>query len=261
MKKMKVFTIESGEVKEGARVESFTLKGAGVTIPAILIGEEGRGRELGVLPVQLLPDSYKEWKEKGYVNISSAGVSQTKAGKPKLVQVEDADTTDKCICTFWTMIGYRGGNSHTGDVREEYWVPSWLWDSDFSALVRKYLRKEPKDRYTKEESIEIIEELNSIVPAEVKYPWRDYHWDVVFSKKREFHSFPGEIISTGVIAQGDAGRMGSGEQLVAIMPADVVFRTGYSGRLYGHPAEHYYIFRDGQLLAATLGERETTDIF
>lgn len=258
---MRIFTIESGDVREGVRVESFTLKGAGVTIPAILIGEEGRGRELGVLPVQLLPESYREWKEKGYVNIYYAVIGQTKAGKPKLLETEDTDTTEKCICVFDTMIGYRGGNSHTGDIKDEYWVPSWLWDSDFSALVRKYLRKEPKDRYTKEESIEIIEELNSIVPSEVKYPWRDYRWDVVFTKKIEFHPFPGEIISTGVIAQGDAGRMGSGEQFVAIMPAGIVFRTGYSGRLYGYPAEHYYIFRDGQLLAATLEEREATDIF
>ncbi len=57
---MKVFTIASGEVTEGARVDSFTLKGAGVTIPAIIVGEEGRGRKLGIVPVQLLPNSYKE---------------------------------------------------------------------------------------------------------------------------------------------------------------------------------------------------------
>ena len=52
--KMRVFTINSGEVVEGGRVTTFTLKGAGVSIPAIIVGEEGRGRKLGVLPVQLL---------------------------------------------------------------------------------------------------------------------------------------------------------------------------------------------------------------
>ena len=66
---MKIFTIENGKVTEGARVDTFTLKSAGVSIPAILIGEEGRGRKLGVLPVQLLPEQYKEWLEKGRTRI------------------------------------------------------------------------------------------------------------------------------------------------------------------------------------------------
>jgi len=193
---MKIFTIESGKVTEGVRVDAFTLKGAGVTIPAIKVGEKGRGRELGVLPVQLLPSSYKEWQEEGTVSIHSAKVGQTKAGKPKLFQTEDADTLEKCICVFRTMIGFRGGNSHTGDKNAD-----------------------------------------------------------------EFHPFPGEILCDGVIAQGDAGRMGSGSQLVAILPADIVFRTGYSGRLYGAPSAHYYVYRDGQILSATWEEREVSDIF
>lgn len=258
---MKIFTIESGDITEGVKVERFTLKSADISIPAIIIGEEGRGRELGVLPVQLLPESYAEWKENGYTYVHSAKVGQTKAGRPKLLETEDTDTTEKCICVFWTMIGYRGSNSHTGDVRDEYWMPNWLWRSSFNDLVKVYLGREPKEKYTKEEAMKIVEELNSTVPEEVKFPRKKYIFDAIFTKKREFDTFPGEIISTGIIAQGDAGRMGSGEQFVAIMPADVVFRTGYSGRLYGHPAEHYYIFRDGQLLAVTLEEREATDIF
>src|SRR5690606_9589088 len=88
--KMKIFTIENGKVTEGVRVNNFTLKGAGVSIPAILIGEEGRGRKLGVLPTQLLPDTYAEWKEKGCTHIHSAEVGTTKAGKPKLFQTENA---------------------------------------------------------------------------------------------------------------------------------------------------------------------------
>lgn len=206
---MKIFTIESGKVTEGVRVDSLTLKGAGVAIPAILVGEEGRGRKLGVLPVQLLPSSYKEWQEEGRAYIHSAKIGTTKAGKPKLFQTEDADTdaTEKCICVFRTQIGYRGGNSHTGD----------------------------RDGGTK----------------------RDY-WG---AERPTFHPFPGEILCEGTIAQGAAGRMGSGTQLVAVMPAGVVFRTSYSGRLYGAPSAHYYLFRDGQLLSATWEEREASDIF
>lgn len=246
--KMKIFTVENGKVTEGARVSSFTLKGAGVSIPAITVGEEGRGRELGVLPVQLLPDNYKEWQEKGCVYIHSAKIGTTKAGKPKLFQTEDADATEKCICVFRTEIGFRGGNSHTGDRKEEYWIRDWFINLPESVPM--------KEKYTREEVKEISEKY--VTPPEKKGVWR---WDAGFEKKLEFHPFPGEILTTGIIAQGDAGRMGSGEQLVAVLPANKVFRTGYSGRLYGAPGAHYYIFRDGQILSATWNEREVSDIF
>lgn len=246
--KMKIFTIESGDVSEGARVDSFTLKGAGVSIPAIIIGEEGRGRELGVLPVHLLPNNYKEWQENGYTYIHSAKIGETKSGRPKLFQTEDADTTEKCICVFRTKIGFRGSNAHTGDRKSEYYVPGWRPD------IQVLGEKGEKERYTKEEAISITKELSSL-------EGREYEWDILFERKLEFHPFPGEILCKGVIAQGMAGRAGRGEHLVAILPANTVFRTGYSGRLYGSPSAHYYIFRDGQLLAATWEEREVADIF
>jgi hypothetical protein len=242
---MKVYTVENGKVAEGVRVDSFTLKGAGVTIPAIIVGEEGRGRKLGVLPVQLLPDSYNEWQEEGTVLIHSAKVGQTKAGKPKLIETSGITDTEKCICVFRTRIGYRGGNSHTGDCKEEYWVPNWFWRPDISALG-----KELKKKYTKQEAISIVKELDP-----------SYQWDGIFERKLVFHPFPGEILCEGIIAQGAAGRMGSGDQLVAVMPAGIVFRTGYSGRLYGAPSAHYYVYRDGQLLSATWEEREVAEIF
>jgi hypothetical protein len=246
--KMKVFTIESGEVTEGARVDSFTLKGAGVSIPAIIVGEEGRGRELGVLPVHLLPEQYKEWKENGYTYIHSTVVGTTKAGKPKLFQTEDVDTLEKCICIFRTKIGVRGSNSHTGDRKSEYYVPGWR--PDIEVLGKEFL----KERYTKQEAISVTKELSSL-------KGRESEWDILFEKKIEFHPFPGEVLCKGIIAHGMAGRAASGEQLVAIMPANTVFRTGYSGRLYGSPSAHYYIFRDGELLSATWKEREISDIF
>ena len=248
--KMKIFTIESGEVSEGVKVESSTLKGAGITIPAVIIGEEGRGRKLGVLPVHLLPDDYKKWQEEGCTYIHFAEIGTTKAGKPKLFQTEDADTTEKCICIFRTMIGFRGGNSHTGDREDEYWVREW-----FASFPESVPRKE---RYTWEEV-----ERYGLEYLKARHPGKEdlYPLDFGFKRKVSYHPFPGEILTSGVIAQGDAGRMGRGEQLIAILPADVVFRTGYSGRLYGRPAAHYYIFRDGQLLAATWEEREISDIF
>ena len=250
---MKAFTIRSGEVSLGAKVEAFQLSGTGVTIPAILVGEKGRGRKLGVLPVQLLPDSYKEWQEKGEVVITAATVAQTKAGKPKLIEVSEVTDTGRCVCVFRTKIGYRGGNSHTGDRKEEYWVREWYASFSFPESVPM------KERYTWE-----VVQRYSREYLMARYSGEDisqYSPNAGCRRVLDFPPFPGEILCEGIIAQGAAGRMGSGTQLVAVMPAGVVFRTGYSGRLYGAPAAHYYIFRDGQILSATWEEREAAEIF
>ncbi len=253
---MKIFTIASGDVTEGARVDSFTLKGAGVSIPAIIIGEEGRGRKLGILPVQLLPESYREWQEKGSVEIFAAEVGQTKSGGPKLFQTEEATTNEKCICVFRTGIGFRGSNSHTGDVKEVYWVLDRAFLSDLPEEHRKA-------KYTEEEAWKLY--LDYLVDDD---EWREYirntsniYEQGYFEKVVNYYPFPGEVLCEGIIAEGAAGRMGSGSQIVAVMPAGIVFRTGYSGRLYGAPSAHYYIYRNGQLLSATWKEREVSDIF
>jgi len=194
---MKIFTIENGQVTEGAIVRAFHLKGADVAISAILVGEEGRGRHLGVLPVELLPDSYKSWEEDLRVEIQYAEVGQTKSGKPKLFQTIEPGSLDEIICVFRTQIGFRGSNNHTGDCIED----------------------------------------------------------------KEYQPFPGEWLVIGRIAQGIAGRMGCGEQGVAILPKDTVFRTAYRGRLYGKPSEHFYIWDGKKLLSATRQERQVADIF
>ena len=182
-------------------VDSLTLKGAGVKIPAIIIGEQGRGRERGVLPIKLLPEAHKEWEVKGTTKIKYASIEQTKSGKPKLFQKSQATDTDKCIVVFRTKIGFRGGNSHTGD---------------------RINPQEPKEG---------------------------------------FLPFPGEPLVSGRIAQGAAGRAGSGSQIVALMPRNTIFRTGYSGRLYGAPAAHYHFFNGEEFLSLTWEERTASDLF
>lgn len=189
---MKVFTIESGRVYEGAEVITFALKNADVSIPAIIVGEEGRGRQLGVLPVELIKENYNKWKAGETVIVKNARISETKSGRPKLIEIENDDNSNEAIVVFRTKIGFRGSNDHTGDGNEP---------------------------------------------------------------------FPGKVLAEGVIAQGNAGRMGSGSQHVAIMPANTVFRTAYSGRLYGAPSEHFYIFDGDKIISVTKEERELTNIF
>lgn len=198
-KAFRIFTINSGSVCEGAEVGKLTLKGAGKDIPAIIIGEEGRGRQRGVLPVTLTNGQYKEWQEKGRVTVQFAEVGESRSGKPKLV-ARESGSDEQIIGVFRTKIGFRGGNSHTGD----------------------------RDG---------TEEYND-------------------KTRNKFAAFPGEVLIEGRIAQGAAGNMGSGQQLVAVMPKNVWFRTSYSGRLYGAPSAHYYRWDGSELVAMTWDERE-----
>lgn len=176
-------TVAAGTVEEGAVVESFTFRNGEITIPAIAVGEEGRGRTLGVLPVvgANVGDT-----------IHAANIGETRSGKSKLIVSKSAKSSDKAIVVMRTKIGFRGSNSHTGDRGAE---------------------------------------------------------------------FPGEVLVAGVIAEGAAGRAGGGKQIIALIPKDVVFRTSYSGRLYGAPSEHFYLFDGEKITALTGDERELADLF
>ncbi len=257
----RVFTAASGAVEPGAEVGAFSLSGAGVTIPAILIGSEGRGRQLGVLPVAdpprvPCPDRGKEvWTsaeacgrcgaalaaeegkptrrhaDAGEVTgrVLFAEVGSTKAGKPKLFSRPELPAAEKVIVVLRTPMGFRGGNAHTGDRA------GWVCGRSCGASA--------------EGAIEVPESCPGCGAKGYDGP------------KLRVAEFPGEVICRGVIAEGIAGRMGSGEQLVALIPRGAVFRTAYSGRLYGSPSSHYYKWDGERLLSATWQERVAADIF
>lgn len=247
-----VFTVESGTVSPGARVSSFTLKGAETTIPAILVGEQGRGRKLGVLPVSLPPDLMEEWLAKAQVSICAARVGTTRSGHPKLFAAGASTTEEAIIAVLRRKIGFRGHNSHTGDRADEWWELDGFYRESAQAAGVPI-----KDRYTREE----VEKYGPRI-AEARWGSSEgYRVDTGFQHKVAFHDFPGQILAEGQIAQGDAGRMGSGRQLVALIPKGLVFRTAYSGRLYGKPSAHYYLWTGEKLLCATWEERCLTDIF
>lgn len=227
MEIMRIYTIEDGVVTDGSVVEKFTIRGAGITIPAIIVGEEGRGRQLGILPVHLPDPLYAQWNEKGSVKIVAAALSSTKSGRPKLIAhpIEDVNTNEKCLVVFRTPIGFRGGNQHTGD-RVGVYCQTCGAEFDF---LEKSSDKCPKCGF--------------------------------YSLTFRYAPFPGDVLVSGVIAQGAAGRMGSGEQLVAVIPKGVVFRTGYSGRRYGRPYAHYYVYDGQRIISATWDERKIADLF
>jgi len=220
----RAFSINGSSVVKGAMVEDLALKGAGINVPAVIVGEFGRGRSRGVITVQ----GINKDDEGKYPRLMVASIGETKAGKPKFCAAPDNGKTDDdfIVIIFRTQIGFRGGNSHTGD--RIGWGCSCGVHGDDEPVPEKCPN----------------EECSS--------------WD---GPQPKFGEFPGEILTKGEIAQGDAGRMGSGNQLIAVMPKGVVFRTGYSGRLYGAPAAHYYMWDGERLLCATFEERVQTDIF
>ncbi len=286
---MRIFTIESGRVAEGARVEKFSLAGAGVAIDAIVVGESGRGRGTGVLPVQgdlpLAPcplrGSSRYWSGTGpcvcecgtaYVRATPppdaspltpdpgwvhpdagtvpgpllyADLGQTQAGRPKLVAAPLARTEREILVILRTRIGFRGGNSHTGDRHD-------------SPCPRRGQKLGEYDYACPDCGAEVVRERPDVSGVTERVPGAVHPDSGAVTR---YDPFPGRVLARGEIAQGAAGRMGGGEQLIAVVPIDAVFRTGYSGRLYGGPSAHYYKWDGRRLLCATWEERQLSDVF
>ena len=198
---MKTYTIEDGQAKDGILVQTKELS-SGIKIPVVQIGEEGRGRQLSFLPVELNASSRSKFDAEGQVNINHISLGKTQKGGHKLIEAANTLTNDKCLIVFLTHIGFRGGNSHTGD------------------------------------------RIDGFDPDNI-----------------EFLPFPCEVLAEGRIAQGAAGGMGSGQQFIAVAEKNIVFRTRYSGRLYGAPSSHYYLYTGSQILSATWDERVASDLF
>lgn len=71
--------------------------------------------------------------------------------------------------------------------------------------------------------------------------------------------FPGIVLTLGKIAQGDAGRMGDGAQMVALIPKGTVFRIKAGGNNYCE--EVWYTFDGLSIQSATTDERIAFDQF
>lgn len=194
-----IFTVERGVPERGAVVRRFELSD-GTVIPAILIGERGRGRELGVLPVAGV-----ELSETGSTTIYAASIAETRSGRKKLIAADSPNTQDAAIVVFRTKPGYRGGCVHTGDI------------------------------------VAVEEDEDAFSPSRYL--------------SFKFAPLPGEVLCEGYTAQGDAGRMGGGPQIVLLLPRGEVVRVNRSGRLYGDPPSRYFVFDGDRLLVATWDER------
>lgn len=198
------FTARCG-VGAGLKVCRRQIGSPAVEIPVVQVGEEGRGRHVGFVPVQLLPTVYAEWQTKkdGEFILYYASVGTTKAGNPKLFQAEKPDSNAAHAVVAWeTGIGYRGCNAHTGDR-----MPEWSEENKVYA------------------------------------PW------------------PCIDLCNGEVANGAAGRAGSGMEYISLLPSGIVARASKQGRLYGRPGTYYYVFQGDRLKAATWEDRTAGDLF
>ena len=96
----------NGSVTSGAVVRKFTMS-SGVSIPAILLGEQGRGRKLAVIPVV--------GAEPGDL-IKLINPGRTRNGGLRFEVANRVTSISETIVVFLTTPGFRGGCTHTGDV-------------------------------------------------------------------------------------------------------------------------------------------------
>ena len=94
--KYRIYTIDNTLLKEGVEVETLRLKD-GTEIPAVLVGERGRGRELGVLPVNAEPGEV----------LRCAEIGQTRSGRPRLRKT-DCEGAEGILLVFRPEYGFRG---------------------------------------------------------------------------------------------------------------------------------------------------------
>ena len=281
---MRVYLITGDKVTRGVKTEDYTLQGCGVTVKVVGVGEKGRGRKydfITVAPgcvdtprirekvevevargratsdVYCWPDPPRGWEEDKEERVLgkflrsnprygtnweifegeavytrppcvvAADIGKTRSGAPKLIPDRNGNR-DSVIAVLRTHIGFRGHNAHTGDFIG--------WECMSCESSGKGLKKEPQ-----------CPSCGEARPGHYHGNWA---------------KFPGEILAEGIIAQGAAGRAGSGYQYIAVIPNGSVFRTAYTGRLYGNPSSHYFKVVDGKILGGvTPKERALTDIF
>lgn len=243
---MNIFTTVNGRVEAGAAVQAFTLSGGG-QIAAIIVGEDGRGRKQGVVPVDAPVGG----------RVMTAGVGQTKAGRPRLVV--GGPETDRAIIVAPEGMGFRGGNEFTGDAQTVQF--SLDYDARWRVASRRSELAEWLSRHGIDPQATDYEVAHRLEGLRLEAADFGPTGETELERHFGFAPFPGTDLTVGEIAEGQAGRAGHGWQRIFTIPAGVVWRVGYTGRLYGGPNNHYYLFTGETVITATREERELDDTF
>jgi hypothetical protein len=225
-------------VEAGINVYKLKLKFPDRDIPAIILGESGPGRIREAISVSLPHSLMLPWAQDGRTKILVGGLGKSRSDKWRVfAEGENVETTEEeVLCLFRTKYGRDGHNHHTGDRAG--------WKCSTPECPNWGTEKIPPDLCTYCGMLNVEDGL-------IRYGPR-----IIFA------DFPGRILAKGVRAAGAAGRMGSGEELLAVMPRGVVFRTNCTGHLEGTSRRaHYYMWTGKELLSAAWDERIAGDLF
>ena len=163
----------------------------------------------------VIPIAHVNKIDKEYPLVNNVSLGKTQSGKLKFFANNYATTATECIIVMRSGIRYRGANEHT------------LAEHD--GLMCSYCNVSSQD--------------TTKPPCE----HTDHHYP-------KYAPIPKErILAVGHIAQGTAGRMGSGEQIIIKLPINTEIRLKKYGRLYGGPSEYFYCF-DGENVTCLSGQ-------
>lgn len=239
---MRIWTIQGQHIEKGANVSPYQLQ-SGVIIAALLIGEKGRGRALGVLPVEGVPvlpcpergthiwllrgESYccrqcgQQYDERGrhpptgtvYGRLYAARIGQTRAGNAKLIACHEKHDRDKeVLVVLRTRYPHRGRAYHTGGAVS--------WGCRRLGCPGKGQGVAP--------------------PACPVCGGTDL--------RQDYAPVPGRILTQGTVASGEAGHSAHAPQLAVVVPPGAVLRVVRWGP-YTQEAYTYRIDPDGPVLS------------
>ena len=191
----------------------------GTVIPVAKVGERGRGRVEAFVPVFLSSENKKRLDNGEKVVIENCVLGQTQKGAHKLIE-DETGVEDKTQCLVVD-----------------------LTDIGFRGGNRH---------------------SGDITSAKCASPTEYCSWgskECIGCRDNDYTTseLPLNVLANGKIAQGDAGRMGSGEELIGILPANKVYRVSRGGRLYGAEPVFYYLFDGATIQVATPEERKILD--
>jgi hypothetical protein len=252
----KVFTIRHGTVERGAEVQLPRYRGRIQNLPAIVVGEQGVcGRKaLGIIPVENpelvpCPDRGKELctayavcklchaplqvvdrcrlrakhpdEGKAFGRLLYARVVEENRRRFRLFAESRATVSDHALVVFETPIGHHGTNSHSGD--------RCGWRCHCGAT-----------------GDDLVPPPFCPVCGEPGY----WGWPTIC-----YLPFPGKVLAQGRVVSEAGGKTRGGRQIVALIPQSVVFRTGYTGHMFGGvPAEYYYLWDSEHLIGGVTYE-------
>ena len=238
---MKIYTIESGSVQKGALVSERKLSSVDVKVWFLEIGEEGRGRRLERVLVdpEIVTWDMEEKKYTVFKNVhegkESLQLYYSEYENGLLLEEIKKDPT-KWVRTS-TEQDEKNGN--------------FRYETSLTIRVRNRietasfgLSKSGKTKLVKGTGYD-SDQMLGVFRTKIGYRGGNGHGIL---ENGEIKPIPAEwIVTSGVIAQGGAGAMGSGSQPIIKIPKPTCFVTSYSGRLYGGDEEHFYIWDGNEL--------------